>query len=101
MFSFKDNGEIFGGNIAGLPHVWRIENYESAIKQANVMKYFFNSVIVTVITIVLVLLLSSMTAYAISRMKWKLSKPTLIIILIGMMVPIHAAYYHYLWFLKI
>lgn len=55
------------------------------------MKYFFNSVIVTVITIVLVLLLSSMTAYAISRMKWKLSKPTLIIILIGMMVPIHAA----------
>ncbi|AVK49777.1 MULTISPECIES: carbohydrate ABC transporter permease [Clostridium] len=91
LFSFKDNGEIFGGNIAGLPHVWRIENYESAIKQANVMKYFFNSVIVTVITIVLVLLLSSMTAYAISRMKWKLSKPTLIIILIGMMVPIHAA----------
>ena len=80
LFSFKDNSEIFGGNIAGLPHVWRIENYESAIKQANVLKYLFNSVIVTVITIALVLLLSSMTAYEISRMKLKLSKLNMIII---------------------
>ena len=91
LFSFKDNNEIFGGNVAGIPQVWRIENYESAISQAHVMKYFFNSVIVTVATIALVLLLSSMTAYAISRMKWKLSKVTMIIILTGMMVPIHAA----------
>lgn len=91
LFSFKDNNEIFGGNVAGIPQVWRIENYESAISQAQVMKYFFNSVIVTLATIALVLILSSMTGYAISRMKWKLSKVTMIIILTGMMVPIHAA----------
>lgn len=91
LFSFKDNNEIFGGNIAGLPNTWRIQNYASAISQANVMKYFVNSVFVTTVTIVLVILLSSMTAYAIYRMKWKLSNLTLMIILLGLMIPIHAA----------
>ncbi|MDF2878139.1 MAG: sugar transporter permease [Clostridia bacterium] len=91
LFSFKDNNEIFGGNIAGFPNTWRIQNYASAISQANVMKYFVNSVFVTTVTIVLVILLSSMTAYAIYRMKWKLSNLTLMIILLGLMIPIHAA----------
>ena len=91
LFSFKDNNEIFGGNVAGLPQIWRIENYGSAIAQANVMKYFINSVFVTTVTIALVILLSSMTAYAIYRMKWKLSNITLMIILLGLMIPIHAA----------
>ena len=91
LFSFKDNNEIFGGNVAGLPKVWRIQNYVSAISQANVMKYFFNSTFVTAITILLVIVLSSMTAYAIYRMNWKLSNVTLIFILLGMMIPIHAA----------
>ncbi|WP_069999219.1 carbohydrate ABC transporter permease [Cellulosilyticum sp. I15G10I2] len=91
LFSFKDNNEIFGGNVAGLPEIWRIQNYGSAISQANVMKYFVNSVFVTTVTIVLVVLLASMTAYAIYRMKWKLSNITLMIILLGLMIPIHAA----------
>ena len=29
-FSLKDNSEIFGGNIAGLPQHWRFENYVTA-----------------------------------------------------------------------
>lgn len=91
LFSFKDNGEIFGGNVGGLPKIWHIENYTSAISQAHVMKYFLNSVIVTAITIIFVLLLSAMSAYAICRMRWKLSKAAMLLILVGMMVPIHAA----------
>lgn len=27
FFSFKSNEEIFGGNIAGPPLVWKVENY--------------------------------------------------------------------------
>ena len=29
-FSLKDNSEIFGGNIAGLPQHWRFGNYVTA-----------------------------------------------------------------------
>ncbi len=90
-FSLKDNSEIFGGNIAGLPKHWRFENYVTAFFKANVIKYFFNSVLVTGITIVITLIVSAMSAYAISRMIWKGRETTLKIILMGMMVPIHAA----------
>lgn len=91
LFSLKDNGEIFGGNIAGLPQQFLWGNYVEAFSQGNVLQYFFNSAFVTGVTIVCVLLLSSMTAYAVSRMMWKLSSATMTTILLGMMVPIHAA----------
>ncbi|MBE6821931.1 MAG: carbohydrate ABC transporter permease [Ruminococcaceae bacterium] len=91
FFSLKDNSEIFSGNVAGLPAHWLWSNYNVSLTSGNILTYFFNSVFVTAITIVLVLLLSSMSAYAISRMRWKLSSLTMNLILIGMMVPIHAA----------
>lgn len=90
-FSLKDNSEIFGGNIAGLPEHWRFENYVTAFFNANVIQYFFNSVIVTSITIALTLIIAAMSAYAISRMIWKGREMALKVILMGMMVPIHAA----------
>lgn len=91
FFSLKGNGEIFGGNIAGLPEKWKFENYINAFKQAKVLDYFWNSVLVTFITIVLVIILSSMSAYAIVRMEWKGRGIAMKVILLGMMVPIHAA----------
>lgn len=91
LFSFKNNNEIFGGNVAGLPHVWKIENYINAFQQAHVLDYLFNSVLVTALTILFVVVLASMSAYAIERMVWRGSKLSMKIILLGMMVPIHAA----------
>lgn len=91
LFSFKNNNEIFGGNIAGLPHVWKIENYINAFEQAHVLDYLFNSVLVTALTILFVVVLASMSAYAIERMVWRGSQLSMKIILLGMMVPIHAA----------
>ncbi|MDR1030968.1 MAG: hypothetical protein LBL76_08880, partial [Treponema sp.] len=66
LFSLKDNAEIFGGNIAGFPKIPKWENYPDALKQGGVLVYFFNSLLVTGITIVMTVLLSSTTAYAIS-----------------------------------
>lgn len=90
LFSFKSNNEIFGGNIAGLPQKWKFENYVSAFEQARVLDYFWNSVLVSAVTILLVILLSAMSAYAIERMIWKGRGAAMKVILLGMMVPIHA-----------
>jgi len=90
LVSFKDNAEIFGGNVLGLPRVWRISNYMSALTSGNVGKYLVNSVIVTGSTIIISSILIATSSYAITRMKWKFSKLTLIIFLLGMMVPIHS-----------
>lgn len=89
-FSFKNNAEIFGGNVVGLPFVWRISNYATALTTGNVLIYFINSVIVTACTIVVASLLVCTTSYAIVRMRWKLRGVAMMYFLIGMMVPIHA-----------
>ena len=91
LFSLKDNSEIFSGDVAGLPKAFLWSNYTKAMSDGHVLTYFMNSVLVTAASIVLVLILSSMTGYAITRMNWKLSGLTMTIILLGMMVPIHAA----------
>ncbi|MCI3922887.1 carbohydrate ABC transporter permease [Paenibacillus sp. TRM 82003] len=91
FFSLKDNGEIFSGDVLGLPKKFLWSNYAKALSEGNVLTYFFNSVLVTAVSIVLVLILAAMTGYAITRMNWKLSGATMTLILLGMMVPIHAA----------
>jgi raffinose/stachyose/melibiose transport system permease protein len=91
FFSLKDNSEIFSGDVAGFPKKLLWSNYAKALSDGNVMSYFANSVWVTAASIILVLILSSMAAYAITRMNWKLSNLTMTLILLGMMVPIHAA----------
>lgn len=89
-FSLKDNSEIFGGNIAGLPQNWRFENYSTAFLQANVLQYFLNSILVTAVTILITSILGATTAYAVERMRWKGRQAVMGGILLGMMVPIHA-----------
>lgn len=90
LFSVKNNTEIFGGNILGFPRIWQWSNYSEALSSGNVGRYFINSSIVTVLTIVISSILVATSAYAIVRMKWKYSKLVLTIFLMGMMVPIHA-----------
>lgn len=91
FFSFKSNSEIFGGNIAGFPEKLLWGNYKTAIINGKVGIYFMNSVFVTAVTIIVTSLVSGMAAYAIERLKWKLSKAMLILLLLGLMIPLHAA----------
>lgn len=91
FFSFKDNIEIYSGNIMGIPKVWHFENYAKAFADANVGIYLLNSVLVTSVTIAVSMLLAAMAAYAIARMRWKLSGVVFNIFLVGMMIPLHAA----------
>ncbi|HEY5585840.1 MAG TPA: carbohydrate ABC transporter permease [Ruminiclostridium sp.] len=90
LFSLKDNNEIFGGNVLGLPHNWLWSNYSTALTSGKVGIYFLNSLLITSVTIVFSSILISMAAFAIIRMKWKLSKVVLNVFLLGMMVPLHA-----------
>jgi raffinose/stachyose/melibiose transport system permease protein len=90
-FSLKDNNEIFGGNIAGIPRQFLWRNYENAFMNGKVGIYLLNSVIVTAATIFLTVLAATMATYAMQRMKWKLSKITMSVMMVGLMIPMHAA----------
>jgi len=90
-FSLKSNSEIFYTNPIGLPKEWKWSNYASAFKTGNMGRYLFNSVVVTAVTIIVTVMASLMSAFAMIRMKWKLSKTFMMILMLGLMVPIHAA----------
>lgn len=91
FFSLKDNNEIFGGNILGLPTRFLWQNYQLAFSDGRAGLYLINSIIVTFFTVVISGILSAMAAYAIVRMRWKLSGLVLNIFLLGMMIPNHSA----------
>nr|WP_255626373.1 carbohydrate ABC transporter permease [Blautia fusiformis] len=90
FFSFKSNEEIFGGNIAGPPLVWKVENYKNALMGGNVFRYLFNSVWVSMAVVIVACILIATSAYALSRMRWKLKKIVYWIFISGMTIPLHA-----------
>lgn len=90
-FSLKENSEIFGENIIGLPRHWLWSNYGEALTTGNMLRYFANSILVTGITIVLTVFFSMMAAYALMRMEWRGRKLFNSIFMLGLTVPIHAA----------
>ncbi len=90
-FSLKSNEEIFGENIVGLPQKWLWSNYSSALNTGNMGLYFFNSLLVTTLAIAISIMSAMMACYAITRIKWKLSKLAYAFFMLGLTIPIQAS----------
>ena len=90
-FSLKTNSEIFGENVIGLPRYWVWGNYSQALNTGHMYKYFLNSVIVAVATILITLVASFMATYAITRLVWKGRKMMNKFFMLGLTIPIHAS----------
>lgn len=90
VFSLKTETEIHTKSPLSLPASPYFQNFVDAWVKGNVSSYFLNSVVVTVISVVMILLLSGMIAYSITRMRWRLKGGVLAVIMTGMMIPIHA-----------
>ncbi len=86
--SLKTRPEIYK-NPFGWPAAFQWGNYKVAWEAGKLGIAMLNSLFVCVITLLLTMLLGSMAAFAIGRMKWKLSGAAMIYILIGMMIPVH------------
>lgn len=85
--SFKTTREIFF-NPFGLPTNWSLDTFAQVWKRAHFNIYFLNSVIVTLASTALVLICSSLSAYALSRYQFKLSNFFYMFFLAGIMIPI-------------
>lgn len=87
--SFKNNTELYI-NPWGLPTNFSWQNYVYAWSVGKLGRAMLNSFIVTTVSVIFAVLFSSMAAFGIKRMKWKLSGFTLLLFLAGTMIPIHA-----------
>lgn len=63
------------------------DNYSGAWSRGNFANSFFNSVIITVIKVPLGLALSAMAAYALAKIKLRISKLLLLVVVFGTMIP--------------
>ena len=90
-FSLKNNDEIYGSNVAGLPQHWLWSNYAKALKIGSIGRYFLNSTIVAMITILITLAVALMATFALTRMIWKQRKTLNKFFMLGLTIPIHVS----------
>ena len=84
LSGFKTNQEIFA-NPFSLPGSLRWENYQTAWEQ-GVFRYFGNSVLVTVVSVVTTTMVSAWAAYGLTRLELPLNQGVLLVILGGLML---------------
>jgi raffinose/stachyose/melibiose transport system permease protein len=84
LSGLKLNSDFFL-NTWSLPEEWIWSNYKAAW-DAGIGQFFLNSVFVTVVSVITVLLLGSMAAYGLSRFQFKGQNLVLILILSGLML---------------
>ncbi|CAM3903612.1 carbohydrate ABC transporter permease [Lederbergia lenta] len=90
LFSLKNNQEVFNMSPFAIPTNPKWENYAKVWVEGNISQYFFNSVVYTLVAVILTVLLASMVTFTITRMKWKWSKLTLGLFMVGLMIPVHS-----------
>ena len=64
-----------------------LDNFRFVFENSNFPRYLLNSVIISAITIVLTIIINSMAAYALSRLKWPGQKLILAVIIATLIIP--------------
>ena len=90
LSGFKTTSEIFMSPFS-LPERLNTENFQVIWNKTDVPRYFLNSVIVTLSSIILLLVTGTMAAYAIARYKFRGTLMVSLFFLSGLMLPIRLA----------
>jgi raffinose/stachyose/melibiose transport system permease protein len=89
MNSVKTANE-FALDRIGLPDTITFQNYVDAWNTANFGAYFLNSIVVSIIAVVLTVAFGALAAYFLSRFDFKMSKYIFVFFVFGLLVPVHS-----------
>ncbi|MCU0317569.1 MAG: carbohydrate ABC transporter permease [Fimbriimonadaceae bacterium] len=86
LSSLRPSGEILANpfGFAGFPY-W--QNFQTAWKEAQFNRYFLNSLVITVGTLVVLIPIGSMAAYVLAQYPFRLSRLLEVLFALGMMFP--------------
>lgn len=84
--SLREQWQIFDQPFA-LPESLNFSNYVRAWTQGNFSRYFLNSVLVTLPSVVGVVFVSALAGYAFARLEFRGKRALLLFFLVGIMVP--------------
>ncbi|MDP2571898.1 carbohydrate ABC transporter permease [Vibrio penaeicida] len=90
LSGFKTNPEIFSTPFS-LPNSFNLDNFKVIWNETDVPKYFINSIIVTLLSVVFLLTTGTMAAYAIARYRFSGSLMVSLFFLSGLMLPLRLA----------
>lgn len=88
--SFQPNNEIIGSQVNFWPKTFTFRNYETvlfATDRAQFLPALGNSVIVTVLTVVIALIFAFLASLAVTRFRFRSRKSFILTILIVQMIP--------------
>lgn len=86
--SFKEKFEMLTKGVFNLPDTLYLENYK-AVLGGSFWRFFGNSVIVLILSVIILLFISACSSYPLARFKFKLANPLYGLITACMSIPIH------------
>jgi multiple sugar transport system permease protein len=87
--SIRSNEELMVGNYWGWPeHISFIENYSTVLRDSPIIHYFWNSILITIPSVIGAMILSSTAGFALATYKFKGATAILATFVAGNFVPI-------------
>ncbi len=88
LTSFRSMADMSRGNYWGLPTEWMmIENYTAVFTTTPMGRFLFNSILITVPTVVGALALSCLAAFALAKYQFKAATPLFALFIAGNFIP--------------
>ncbi|CEE03168.1 MULTISPECIES: carbohydrate ABC transporter permease [Bacillaceae] len=84
--SFKNRQELYE-NVLALPKDFSFQYYIAAIEKMNFLNAFGNSLFITVVSVIFIVILSSMTAWMLARTNNRISKIIFMTFIATMLIP--------------
>ena len=87
--SVKPKSDFFGATAWAMPSRVALENFSNAWVTAHMGQYFFNTILVTVMAMVFVLLLSVPCSYALSRFHFRFNRIVAVVLMGGIFINVN------------
>jgi len=90
--SFKTKKELYTANPLDLPQNWQLDNYTAAFQKLHMETTFVNTVLYTVVSVLILGFLSAASAWVIARNRGRFYKATYLYFITGLLVPFQALF---------
>ena len=91
-YAFKTKKELYLGSPLALPSSLNFENYLKAFEKLNMQTTFINTLVYTVVSVVILAFLCGAAAWAIARSRHKFFKFCYIYFVVGILIPYQALF---------
>ena len=85
--SFRTPQDLYN-NPFGIPKTFTISNFVDAFTKGHMQTYVSNSVIIAVVSLGLIIIISTLAAYSLSRSRFKFSKIGTLYFMLGLAIPV-------------